>query len=87
MRAVVGEYQLSQKEDMLRDWDKIKKVYLTNIMTALRTLNPKGKIPLQNFIELITGLGIEMEDRLRDWINGYLVINSSSLCEINYEVI
>jgi len=56
-------------------------------MTALRTLNPKGKIPLYKFTELITGLGIEMEDRLRDWILGYLVINSNSLEELNYEVI
>jgi hypothetical protein len=28
------------------EWVKVKKVYLTNIMTALKTIAPKGKISL-----------------------------------------
>ena len=37
---------------------------MTNMMTALRMLAPKGVITLQKFIELLVGLGIEMDDQL-----------------------
>lgn len=43
---------------MIHEWEKLKRIYLTNIMTALRTLNPKGKISLEKIMELFLGLGI-----------------------------
>ena len=60
---------------------------MNNLMIALRTLAPKGVIGLEKFVELIVGLGIEMEDEQQDWLIGEMVIASASLEELHYEII
>jgi hypothetical protein len=40
----------------------MKKIYLTNIKSALKTIAPKGTISINKFVELVIGLGIECTD-------------------------
>lgn len=40
------------------EWSKIKGIYLSNIMAALKMISPKGLVSLSKFEELLTGLGI-----------------------------
>jgi hypothetical protein len=70
-----------------QEWKKIKSIYLSNIVTALNTIAPKGLVTLTKFSELIVGLGIEMSESLREWMIGELVVNSASLEELRYSVI
>ena len=65
----------------------MKTIYLNNILTALKTIAPKGLVTLVKFNELLVGLGIETTDELRDWIIGEMVIKSNSLEELKYSVI
>lgn len=62
-------------------------MYLPNIMSALKTIAPKGLVTLSKFSELILGLGIELTDALQEWIIGELVVNSESMEELKYELI
>ena len=87
MKAFIGDYSLPSRQKMKEGWEKIKNVYMNNLMIALRTLAPKGIISLDKFVQLIVGLGIEMEDQLEDWILGEMVIASTSLQELRYEII
>ena len=68
IKAVVGQYELPDLQIMKEEWEKIKKVYMTNLMTALRMIAPKGIISLEKFTELLVGLGIQMEDHFQDWL-------------------
>jgi hypothetical protein len=49
------------------------------MLSALKTIAPKGLVSLSKFTELIVGLGIEMAEELQDWLIGEMVIQSSSL--------
>lgn len=87
IKAFIGDYQLPDKDKIKEEWLKIKNIYIVNLMTALRMLAPKGVISLEKFIELLVGLGIEMDDQLQDWLIGEMVVASKSLDELRFEII
>jgi hypothetical protein len=72
---------------MTKEWQNLTKIYLHNLQLALKSIAPKGIISETNFIELMTGLGIELNENLQDWMIGKMVIQSPSLQELNYRVL
>lgn len=72
---------------MTKEWQSLTKIYLHNLQLALKSIAPKGIISEAKFIELMTGLGIELNENLQDWMIGEMVIRSSSLQELNYRVL
>jgi hypothetical protein len=60
---------------------------LENIIKALTSIAPKGYVTFNKFNELITGLGIEMSEHMNEWLVSQIVIKSSSLDELKYDII
>lgn len=60
IRAFIGAYELPDTARVKDEWSKLKTIYLSNIVTALKTIAPKGIVTLKKFSELLVGLGIEM---------------------------
>ena len=79
IKHVVGEYHLPHIEVIEEEWKKVASIYKGNITAALKTIAPKGIITVDKFLELITGLGIECSDELKDWLVGAMVVKSQSL--------
>lgn len=42
LKAFIGEYRLPAEEQVVAEWAKIKKIYLENIIKALKSIAPKG---------------------------------------------
>jgi hypothetical protein len=53
---------LPNQEDILNEWERFKHQYLHNIQSALKAIAPKGIISEAKFMELLTGLGIELKE-------------------------
>jgi NADH:ubiquinone oxidoreductase subunit H len=60
IRALIGDYELPDMVRVKDEWGKLKSIYLSNIVTALKTIAPKGLVSLKKLVELLVGLGIEM---------------------------